>query len=37
MVTWLYNQYWPAQQEVMDYKTIPSISRLYMRDIWLDV
>ena len=36
LTTFEYNQYWPAQPYVMDYKTIPSISRIYMRDIWLD-
>lgn len=36
LTTFEYQQYWPAQQFVMDYKTIPSISRIYMRDIWLN-
>lgn len=36
LTTFEYNQYWPAQQFVMDYKTMPSISRIYMREIWLN-
>jgi peptide/nickel transport system substrate-binding protein len=36
LTTFEYHQYWPSQQYVMDYKTMPSISRIYMRDIWLN-
>jgi len=36
LTTFEYHQYWPAQPYVMDYKTIPSISRIDIRDIWLN-
>ncbi len=34
LVTFNYNQYWPAQQYIHGYKTIPSISRIYLREVW---
>ena len=36
LVTFNYNQYWPAQQYINGYKVIPSISRIYLREVWTE-
>ncbi|CAN5201857.1 ABC transporter substrate-binding protein [soil metagenome] len=36
LVTFNYNQYWPAQQYVNGYQVVPSISRIYLREVWKD-
>ena len=36
LVTFNYNQYWPAQQHIQGYKVMPSISRIYLREVWTE-
>lgn len=36
LVTFNYNQYWPAQQHIHGYKVVPSISRIYLREVWTE-